>query len=116
MNLPGLTEPQHRTFAFIRSEMAIGRVAPTLQEIMGHMGLQSKSQAHRLVSELQEKGYLKRTPNGKRAITLTADGAMYAVRLPHDVNRCLHQHIAAWAATPEAVIVQAVTEYLARQQ
>ncbi|KQO53096.1 LexA family protein [Methylobacterium sp. Leaf85] len=115
MTLPGLTETQQRAFDFIRSEVAAGRLAPTLQELADHLGLRAKSGAHRIVAELKAKGHLRRSPGRKRAIVISADAMMYAVRLPNDVNRRLHDHIAAWAATPEAVIVTAVTEYLARQ-
>lgn len=50
--------------------------APSFEEMAIHIGLKSKSGVHRLISALEERGYILRLPNRARAIEV--------VRLPQD--------------------------------
>ncbi len=43
-------------------------VAPSFEELCDAMGLKSKSGIHRLLSGLEERGYIRRLPNKARAI------------------------------------------------
>lgn len=43
-------------------------VAPSFEEMMDHLGLASKSGVHRLVTALEERGFVRRMPHRARAI------------------------------------------------
>ncbi|HEV2675523.1 MAG TPA: helix-turn-helix domain-containing protein [Aliidongia sp.] len=49
---------------------ASGGVAPTLSEIASQVGLMSKSNVHRLLCGLVERGYIERTHQRARAIKI----------------------------------------------
>lgn len=43
-------------------------VAPSFDEMKDHLGLQSKSGVHRLITALEERGVIRRLPHRARAI------------------------------------------------
>ena len=113
MGLQPLTPLQKRVLDFIRTEIGAGRPSPTYRE-MAHLTA-LPSDAYRIVTVLEEKGYVTRPRQRRnRAIALTPDAETYSVRLAPELNAQLVTHTAAWASTPEAVIAQAVAEYLGR--
>lgn len=84
----GLTSRQLQMLRFIRGyQVAHGGVGPTLSECARGLGLASKSNAHRIVSGLEERGVLRRLPKRERSIEAlvqvpfpSIDGApLYAV-------------------------------------
>ncbi|WP_264047527.1 LexA family protein [Methylobacterium flocculans] len=113
MSLQPLTPLQKRVLDFIRAELGAGRLAPTYREL-AHLTC-TAGDAFRVVTALEEKGYITRSKERRnRSIRLTPDAETYTVRLSPEVNVRLAAHTAAWASTPEAVISQAVAEYLGR--
>ena len=65
-----LTVRQHDTLAFIKAFDAANGVSPTFQEIAEGIGLRSKSGVHRLVSGLEERGFIRRLHYRERAIEI----------------------------------------------
>ncbi|MFN3858143.1 MAG: GcrA family cell cycle regulator [Caulobacter sp.] len=63
-----LTRAQRQLLDFISAYIAKHRIAPTLVEMQGHMGLSSKSGAHRLLVALEDAGRIVRLPHRRRAI------------------------------------------------
>lgn len=61
-----LTARQQELLDYLRS----CERSPTYTEMRLALGLNSKSGIHRLVSALEERGYILRIPNRERAITL----------------------------------------------
>lgn len=85
--------PTERQMALLRYlygyQLAHGGVSPTVRECARALGLDHKSNAHRLLVALEERGLLRRLPGRPRAIEIlhppaipTIDGApLYAVPL-----------------------------------
>lgn len=66
-----LTGRQAKLLSFIKDYMrSRGGVPPSYDEMMGAMGLASKSDIHRMVYALQERGHIRVIPNHARAIEL----------------------------------------------
>src|SRR6056300_393995 len=63
-----LTQKQSELLAFLTSHMETHDVPPSFDEMRDALGLASKSGIHRLVSGLEERGYIRRLPNRARAI------------------------------------------------
>ena len=65
----GLTKRQHDLLRFIQGFMAEhDGVAPSFDEMKEALGLASKSGVHRLVSALEERGFLRRHYHRARAM------------------------------------------------
>jgi repressor LexA len=80
-----LTERQREVLAFIRRQIELRSVAPTLQEIADAFGFASTAGAQKHVQLLESKGYLRRVKHQKRGLLLTADEPIEeegAARLP----------------------------------
>ncbi|MEM6492169.1 MAG: transcriptional repressor LexA [Pseudomonadota bacterium] len=63
-----LTKKQRELLAFIETRLAADGVSPSFDEMREAVGLRSKSGVHRLVSGLEERGFLRRLPNRARAL------------------------------------------------
>jgi repressor LexA len=63
-----LTPQQKRLFDFIVAKIDGEGVAPTFTDIQAHLGLKSKSGIHRILSCLEERGFIRRIPNRRQAI------------------------------------------------
>jgi len=64
-----LTGKQHQLLTFlIEHQQNEGDITPSFDEMKQAVGLASKSGIHRLVSALEERGYIRRLPNRARAI------------------------------------------------
>ena len=70
-----LTQKQSELLAFLTSYMAEHDVPPSFDEMRGALGLASKSGIHRLVSGLEERGYIRRLANRARAIQILQPAA-----------------------------------------
>jgi repressor LexA len=63
-----LTKKQHELLLFINRRLAQDGVSPSFEEMKEALGLRSKSGIHRLISGLEERGFLKRLPHRARAL------------------------------------------------
>ncbi len=63
-----ITHKQRELLEFIDVRMRETGVTPSYDEMAGALALKSKSGIHRLVSALQERGFIRRLPNRARAI------------------------------------------------
>jgi SOS-response transcriptional repressor LexA len=66
-----MTEQEIRALDFIRSKLEGDGIAPTLQEIATHLGIRSKTNAHRIIGNLVNQRVLERrraTHRGLRII------------------------------------------------
>lgn len=63
-----LTPKQYKLLKFIEKTIFEQEVAPSFEEMKDFMGLKSKSGVHRLIAELETKGYIKRYPNQARTL------------------------------------------------
>lgn len=65
-----LTRKQSELLTYLSSHMEKNDVPPSFDEMRNALGLASKSGVHRLVSGLEERGYIRRLANRARAIEI----------------------------------------------
>ena len=66
-----LTRKQHELICFIQDRLDQSGISPSFEEMKDALGLRSKSGVHRLISALEERGFLRRLPNRARALEVT---------------------------------------------
>jgi repressor LexA len=71
-----LTRKQHELLMFINERIKTDGVSPSFDEMKDALALKSKSGIHRLITGLEERGFLKRLPHRARALEV--------IRLPDD--------------------------------
>ncbi len=72
-----LTRKQHELLIFIHTHLTAQGVSPSFDEMKDALGLKSKSGIHRLVTGLEERGFIRRLPHRARALEV--------LRLPDDM-------------------------------
>ena len=73
-----LTRKQHQLLIFINERLNATGVAPSFDEMKEALGLKSKSGIHRLISGLEERGFIRRLAHRARALEV--------LRLPEDTG------------------------------
>jgi repressor LexA len=73
-----LTRKQNELLVFINRHLTEQGVSPSFDEMKEALGLKSKSGIHRLITGLEERGFIKRLPHKARALEV--------IRLPEDLG------------------------------
>lgn len=73
-----LTRKQHELLLFIQRKLEDSGISPSFEEMKEALDLKSKSGVHRLISALEERGFIRRLPNRARALEI--------LRQPDDVS------------------------------
>jgi repressor LexA len=63
-----LTKKQHELLMFINRRLAANGIAPSFDEMKDALNLRSKSGIHRLISGLEERGFIRRLAHRARAL------------------------------------------------
>lgn len=63
-----LTRKQHELLMFIHDRLRESGVPPSFEEMKEALDLRSKSGIHRLITALEERGFIRRLPNRARAL------------------------------------------------
>lgn len=63
-----LTAKQHELIRFIQDRLEETGISPSFEEMKDALDLKSKSGVHRLISALEERGFIRRLPNRARAL------------------------------------------------
>jgi len=63
-----LTRKQHELLCYINDHLGETGVSPSFEEMKEALNLKSKSGVHRLISALEERGFIRRLPNRARAL------------------------------------------------
>ena len=63
-----LTKKQHELLCYINDHLGKSGVSPSFEEMKDALELKSKSGVHRLISALEERGFIRRLPNRARAL------------------------------------------------
>jgi len=76
-----LTRKQHELLLYIHKHLGETGVSPSFEEMKEALDLKSKSGVHRLISALEERGFIRRLANRARALEVVKmpDGARGAV-------------------------------------
>ena len=78
-----LTRRQKEILDFVGRHLERRGYAPTIEEIGEHFGLSSLATVHKHLTNLQDKGFIKRAANRSRALELVPSGmAVRAIELP----------------------------------
>lgn len=89
-----LTRKQHDLLMFIHERLQSAGVPPSFDEMKDALDLRSKSGIHRLITALEERGFIRRLPNRARALEV--------VKLPESMAR--GSRSAAAAQAPSNVV------------
>ena len=73
-----LTRKQHELLLFIHGRLSDSGVSPSFDEMKDALNLRSKSGIHRLITGLEERGFIRRLPHRARALEV--------VRLPEGMD------------------------------
>lgn len=65
-----LTRKQHQLLMFIHERLKEAGVPPSFDEMKDALDLKSKSGIHRLITALEERGFIRRLPNRARALEI----------------------------------------------
>jgi repressor LexA len=63
-----LTRKQQELLLYIHAKLSENGVSPSFEEMKEALDLKSKSGVHRLISALEERGFIRRLPNRARAL------------------------------------------------
>jgi len=63
-----LTRKQHELLTFIQNRLEDSGISPSFEEMKEALDLKSKSGVHRLISALEERGFIRRLANRARAL------------------------------------------------
>jgi repressor LexA len=63
-----LTRKQSELLTYIQARLAESGISPSFEEMKDALALKSKSGVHRLISALEERGFIRRLPNRARAL------------------------------------------------
>jgi repressor LexA len=87
-----LTAKQRELLLFIDGRLKEGGISPSFDEMREALDLKSKSGVHRLISALEERGFIRRLPNRARALEV--------VKLPETRPSAMVTPIRPVAAAP----------------
>jgi repressor LexA len=65
-----LTRKQSELLTYIQARLAESGISPSFEEMKDALQLKSKSGVHRLISALEERGFIRRLPNRARALEI----------------------------------------------
>ncbi|MDE2562483.1 MAG: transcriptional repressor LexA [Sphingomonadales bacterium] len=83
-----LTRKQHELLTFIQARLEESGISPSFEEMKEALDLKSKSGVHRLISALEERGFIRRLPNRARALEVLRqpDAVAARAKAPAPVN------------------------------
>jgi repressor LexA len=89
-----LTRKQSELLTYIQARLAESGISPSFEEMKEALQLKSKSGVHRLISALEERGFIRRLPNRARALEI--------LRMPDGQAGSASQPKAPAEASPQA--------------
>src|SRR5438445_12524794 len=101
-----LTRKQFELLRFIHERLKEAGVPPSFDEMKDALDLRSKSGIHRLITALEERGFIRRLPNRARAIKIlktpdSVDLSMTAGRSRGFTPSVIEGNIGHMSTTPE---------------
>jgi repressor LexA len=99
-----LTRKQHELIRFIQTRLEESGVSPSFEEMKDALDLKSKSGVHRLISALEERGFIRRLPNRARALEV--------LRQPEDATPTPKPVATPKAPAPKPVLAAAANDII----
>ena len=75
-----LTRKQYELLRFINERLKEAGVPPSFDEMKDALDLRSKSGIHRLITALEERGFIRRLPNRARALEVIREPESLATK------------------------------------
>ena len=99
-----LTAKQHELIRFIQVRLEETGISPSFEELKEALDLRSKSGVHRLISALEERGFIRRLPNRARAreVLKVPEDAVAAPRARMGAARPAHDAVVAGSAVTKS--------------
>ena len=66
-----LTKKQKELFIYLNNYISSNDISPSFEEMKNAVNLKSKSGIHRLITSLEQRGYIKRLKHKARAMEIT---------------------------------------------
>lgn len=97
-----LTAKQHELIQFIQQRLEETGISPSFEEMKAALDLKSKSGVHRLISALEERGFIRRLPNRARALEVlkNPEDALPVGKTPAAANDPVTASVARVATPP----------------
>ena len=98
-----LTAKHHELIRFIQQRLENTGISPSFEEMKEALDLKSKWGVHRLISALEERGFIRRLPNRARALEVVKlpENAVMGSPAPVAANDAVSAAIPAKAVAPE---------------
>ncbi|MFT4056975.1 MAG: transcriptional repressor LexA [Novosphingobium sp.] len=81
-----LTRKQHELLRFIQTRLEESGISPSFEEMKEALDLKSKSGVHRLISALEERGFIRRLPNRARALEVLRQPDDTGIKVPRPAS------------------------------
>jgi len=95
-----LTRKQHELLMFIHERIKESGVSPSFDEMKDALDLASKSGIHRLITALEERGFLRRLPHRARALEVVKLPAQATTSAPAKGRQAFTPKVVEGAAPP----------------
>lgn len=102
-----LTNRQQRILAYLQEYIRQHGYAPSTDEIMSVVGVSSKSEVHRDLRRLEERGYIRKRERIARGLTLCQSGPAADLRAVIEEAAADIEELAEWAPALEPAEMQA---------
>jgi repressor LexA len=99
-----MTSKQQELLSFIHRRLEEGGVSPSFEEMKDALDLRSKSGIHRLISALEERGFIRRLPNRARALEV--------LKLPDGMERAKKPALVAVPKAPAPIMPIAANDII----
>ncbi len=93
-----LTKKQKELFDYLKNYMSNNQISPSFEEMKEALNLKSKSGIHRLISSLEERGFIKRLKHKARAMEIIDKNSQKIENLLDSISIPLIGSIAAGEA------------------
>jgi len=97
-----LTRKQHELLMFIHERIKESGVSPSFDEMKEALDLASKSGIHRLITALEERGFLRRLPHRARALEVIKMPQQATASAPAKGRGTFRPHVVESRAEPSA--------------
>ena len=98
-----LTKKQKELFVYLRDYISSNNISPSFEEMKNAVNLKSKSGIHRLITSLEQRGYIKRLKHKARAMEITKELQNNSSTVTSSENSFLNIPLVGTIAAGEAI-------------
>ncbi|MDC1054626.1 transcriptional repressor LexA [Alphaproteobacteria bacterium] len=98
-----LTKKQKELFVYLRDFISSNDISPSFEEMKNAVNLKSKSGIHRLITSLEQRGYIKRLKHKARAMEITKELQNNSSTVTNSENSFLNIPLVGSIAAGEAI-------------